>query len=845
MSRRAVLHAANNGHSEHHYKYQFKKWAITKSVPSAKKEAAVKALGKRVREGSTSTSLVTYKGNRVDKKRLRRYMVEQERALQKNEALELGNNMYVRFICIHQIANTLSSFIPWNLPYGAFRHSSFAFPSSPHGTAASTPSDLSIASPHAASGHSMANALSPGNAPSPVNAPSPTMLALQGRQQRERTRLFLEGHSEDLFRQLHKSEKKLVLPELSSFTDSNVAIYRALTTWLYQFWLFSYKTVKQWGSDPTEWTRETLEFHKYGDKRSAHSPSASAIGFDAHSPDKPMTTGGNDGDQHLIEKPCSLCRWTIHVATSNTPSYSIDYSDQAERGTVYSSNLQPLNVEQKLYEGLSSNQFSTVDISSLPITATQIVKAARDSPEKLLGQAFGFTIMTRNATMLSEIISRVVDGGECMDTVDLFPYHLATAFLDGSTNCCNIFHDLTYLSGLENTLIKLYINDKGHTVLDNLMITILKSHTSCPPVTVDDTFKDLKRFPGEEVDICGRWDADSPFVRAHFSEGHASIPIQWKHMFCHTSVQVICHCISRMFSPRASPDINTPSGLFLKRCNNCGEKLQLLPLHSLVMTAFHLAHSGCEGENLFGAVACLVCLLVCDANSSLKASISLPALLGTDTDNKCTHEKLSAIEFMDLIPQRFMETWSAEARLGWNVFYALLSYAENGRRPTASHKSREFPQEINRTDNIDAGFEYDAMELDNSDPADSDPDDNGNDEESSVEYCEHHKTTSKLIGTLWAAVQTEFLTYRRGQEGDSWISDNFSMRSLVTSIPNGLIFLPLVDEDMMREFCHCGRFLKAYNEDCVCVNEACSHYFTNTENWKRSTYISCPDYADW
>jgi hypothetical protein len=88
------------------------------------------------------------------------------------------------------------------------------FPSSPHGTAASTPSDLAIASPHAASGHSMSNALSPGSSPSSVNAPSPTMLALQSRQQRERTRLFLEGHSDDLFLQLRKSEKKSVLPKL-------------------------------------------------------------------------------------------------------------------------------------------------------------------------------------------------------------------------------------------------------------------------------------------------------------------------------------------------------------------------------------------------------------------------------------------------------------------------------------------------------------------------------------------------------------------------------------------------------------------------------------------------------
>jgi hypothetical protein len=96
--------------------------------------------------------------------------------------------------------------------------------------------------------------------------------------------------------------------------------------------------------------------------------------------------------------------------------------------------------------------------------------------------------------MLDEILHRV-DRGKCMDIVDLFPYHLATAFLDGSTNCCNIFYALMWEHKLENYIIRLYINDKGHTVLDNLMITILKSHTSCPPVTVDDVFKNFAAIP--------------------------------------------------------------------------------------------------------------------------------------------------------------------------------------------------------------------------------------------------------------------------------------------------------------------------------------------------------------
>lgn len=60
---------------------------------------------------------------------------------------------------------------------------------------------------------------------------------------------------------------------------------------------------------------------------------------------------------------------------------------------------------------------------------------------------------------------------------------------------------------------KPHINDLGHTVLDSLMASILKSHTSRVPGVVHTTFGNDQRFAGEEVDICGRWDADSDSIR--------------------------------------------------------------------------------------------------------------------------------------------------------------------------------------------------------------------------------------------------------------------------------------------------------------------------------------------
>src|SRR5438045_1891921 len=112
----------------------------------------------------------------------------------------------------------------------------------------------------------------------------------------------------------------------------------------------------------------------------------------------------------------------------------------------------------------------------------------------------------------------------------------------------------------------------------------------------------------------------------------------------HTSVQAICHCIGTLFGPHWAPDINTPSGLFTKRCSNetCGLKLQLMPLHTLVVTAVHLASQGSKAETLFGMLACLVCLLANGANPLLTAPVSINVLLSDDEDRECSHAELDA-----------------------------------------------------------------------------------------------------------------------------------------------------------------------------------------------------------
>ena len=133
---------------------------------------------------------------------------------------------------------------------------------------------------------------------------------------------------------------------------------------------------------------------------------------------------------------------------------------------------------------------------------------------------------------------------------------------------------------------------------------------------MDSAFQKEKRFEGEDVDICGRWDADSDCVRKLLAEGTSRIPFKWKHLFCHTSAQALCHCIGIIYGPCWGPDINFQSGLYVRRCLHCGLKMELKPLHALVLTGLRLCLSGCKDETLFGLLAVL---LFCISRDDIRA----------------------------------------------------------------------------------------------------------------------------------------------------------------------------------------------------------------------------------
>lgn len=555
----------------------------------------------------------------------------------------------------------------------------------------------------------------------------------------------------------------------------------------------------------------------------------------------------------LAKHPSPLCRWTIHAAIRTRFEGEVDLDVDLEDGSVLDgdqkwsrwsgSEQMKQTFEDKLQAALENNRFSTLRLDDLPIAVSQITKATRHSKNELLQEGFGFSLVARNEEVFWKLLPKVAKLN--LIGTGIYPFHLLTSFLDGSKTCCNLLDAALNDLACHGSIDKLYVNNHGHTVVDNLMMSILKGHTDCQPAIVDDKLAKMKRFTGEEVDICGRWDADSDCVRELFAAGHSTIPIEWKHMFCHTSVQAICHCIGRLFGPVFAPEINTPSGLFTKGCQACGKKLQILPLHSLVLITFHLARSGCPGENLFGMLACLVCLLANGANPSLTADVSLDALMNRDRATECSHEGLDPVQLAELVPESLMTGWSEEVVLGWQVFCSMLRYARDERRTKSRGTSNS--KEKAREDDFRAFLEFSDDEM----SVDERSDDEESEWESDVdeELCPHSKSVtgnfygrSKVIGTLWAAIQTELLTYRRLTEDDPWISENFDMRSLLSGLENGgRITIPLVEENMMKEFCQCGRFLEVTDEACACVDEACNEYFSNLDVWNRTRYIMIPE----
>jgi hypothetical protein len=621
------------------------------------------------------------------------------------------------------------------------------------------------------------------------------------------------------------------------------------STWLYQYWQFAFHTAKYWGKGPKNWTKELLGLDRHMEKLSiSAAPTPGMLDPSPGRVSTPASTWLMDG-----LTPSILCHWGVHVPYLYYEPIITRDSDELDDDPCLNMKAWPrswmkASFTERLFGGLRSNRFTDMDEDTLAIAIPRLIQSSEMETDEFLEEALAFSIMGRNVDALSSVMRRV---RRSKRTVNGFhPFHLATSYLSGNDPCCNLLSALLSYPSIF-PLKQLYADERGYTVLDNLMLIIFKSHTSCSPSDIDENTKHGQRFEGEEVDVCGRWDADSDEVCALLARGEPRIPFDWKHKFCHTSVQVICHCINLLFGKATSPDINHPSGLFRKKCQHCRHESKLLPLHVIVVTSIILAEQGCVEEDLFGMVACLLCLLRKGANPSLKAELSVQALLEDSPSTACTHESVDAQQLADRVPASRSQSWSPRIQDGWKLICFILRVASRPQQP----RSLQEEVRVGSTHQQGPAFqpssawhsflnlpEQEDISISDGDDADS------VDEE--VTWCRSCHQPNYFYGCpelrdLWATAQAELLTYRRLRDWHDWQSPNLDIGEIVENLQAGHgLRIGFFEKGLLRDICDCGSFQRAELPDIPCVDEVSREYFSNLEEWERTSYLWCPEEID-
>lgn len=553
----------------------------------------------------------------------------------------------------------------------------------------------------------------------------------------------------------------------------------------------------------------------------------------------------------VFDCPTQLCNWSIHyenevfyAPTDPQPSNTTHECDQdiEDESTWREWNRQHnRDLTATITQGLRSNTFTEFEAEDLPLAVDRVADAVSKSAKDVTVEAIGFAIITRNVDALTDLL-RVADF-DLQALRRLSPFHLAAKFFDGSKACCRLMHELVQRLDGENSIGVNYTDELGMTVLDTLFTSILRSHTSITTLSLDSSLSPSGPvIEACDVDTCGRWDADSPCVRNLHAMGKTTIPPEWKHMFCHTSVQAVCHCISAIFMSPWAPNINTASGLFRRRCRSCGLELKLGSLHAFVVACFYLANSGRPGETLFGMLACLVSLLTLRANPASCAEISIPAVLGLEETEECQHLPLNAAELASAVPDDLVSSWTDEVQLGWEAVKEVLNHRVAGSLASAvdaderSHDYANTPkdaahdcEDYGEQDGGSCGHVIHYYE---------------DDLEHDIVHC-----GDKRLGTIWAAIQVELLTYRRLGEKDSWLSSMFEMRNVVEGLrarDNSMIrrLVESRGQNAFKPFSRCGMFEDAGHPGCVRREEACASYFANLDEWKRTTFITAREDFD-
>lgn len=606
----------------------------------------------------------------------------------------------------------------------------------------------------------------------------------------------------------------------------------ALTNYLHDFYIHSFVSAKYWGRGPRNWTAGMVSALTIGSMNAAgpHSPPAALTPAASSGLALPSAPGDR---ANRFTVPTNLCRWSIHVPNVDYDAVSDDLGAlektefDVERPSSWApwtkEDLASTSLPDMMRESITSSTFTSATVEELPVSVGLISQSVQKDPTALLVDTWRLAIMSGNHDLLEKLVGQE-NGLIPEEVIQDYPFHLAASYLDGGNTCCLVFRSL--LNSRRADLVRRYnINDKGQTILDCLLMSVLRSHTSVSPDHLSIGSSPLNRYPGEEKDICGRWDADSPAVRELFSHGYGRIPTSWKHPFCHTAAQAVCHAVIGHLGSPVSPDINTPSGLFVRRCTSCGLELKPGPIHTLVILSFYLAHNGMAGETLFGTMAVLVCLTRFGASVTTPANISIGEILGTTPSEECHHAPMTPCDLMTEVPGDLVGSWTEDCRVGWDCIFDILRLNE---RAEANRESSDVDEDS------DVWLQSDST---NTEAETCYLDEMGIHDDFSPFICGNPR-----LGILWAVIQAELLTYRRIEEGAPWISENFSMRSLRAWLVRETkeFGTPLVENKMMKSYSRCGWFCDDHEFYCPVAEEVCVEHFMNMDDYTRTSFLERP-----
>jgi hypothetical protein len=584
--------------------------------------------------------------------------------------------------------------------------------------------------------------------------------------------------------------------------------------------MFAFKTAKHWGRGPPVWTADALRFTipNFSSPPSNHSTTSPSFS-------RPRSLH-NSPNHVSLPTPPTLCRWSVHCSAENIV-YENDDDSFKDRDPPEPAFQDPTNestwqewpnprpeFSERLAEGIQAHDFSTVDAQEIPSSVSQMVQVAVQDPHSILEETLGFAICASNHDLVNDVLSQMYKKG--IKCSRIYPLHLATSFLDGAKSCCLILESLLQSEVCGKPSDQ---NEIGYNCFDSLMITILRSHTTLTPEILDTRLKKERRFQGEEIDICGRWSADTECYRQLLSSGVSTIPPAWKHKFCHTSIQTIYHCLKHMILFENSI-IDEPCWLFTRRCEHCGMKLELPPLYIAVIVAVYLAEYSFVEEDLFGMLA--IVMVIIDSWNEWQMGIGddlfeeyereyLPLgvlFSSTDSqhdDDKCHHYSMTISEFAESLPESVWQHWTPAKRTSWRIICHVLQKASS--------------------------MLYFLR----------------NEDKDDLDICGSHERiiVESRMAALHAAIKVELLTYRRLQDNAPWISENFDIEAVLRSFESQSLVLSaglITDVPLMNGLCKCGCFCD-WPPNFETSEHACAFYFSNLgDNYELCNIISPTHY---